>query len=356
MKKTLLLLFIGLSCQVYAQKTVSFNDSHIQYMGRISKLGDAAEFSWPGTSATINFNGSGMSALLQDEHGLNFYDVVVDGKVMNIIHPDSVKRSYRLVANLPVKNHQLVLFKRTEWTMGKTWFYQFRLDKKGDVLTAPAPKKRHIEFYGNSITCAYAVEDSSGKDRGTGPYEDNYVSYAAITARHFNAEYSCIARSGIGILISWFPQIMPEMYDLLDATDPKSKWDFSKYTPEIVVVNLFQNDSWLVKRPADPEFKKRFGVLAPGPDKIISAYRDFIKKLRDKYPNTHIICVLGNMDATKAGSPWPGYVEKAVAGMNDPKIYTHFFPYKNRTGHPNTMEQQAMADDLIAFIDQHIKW
>jgi len=62
------------------------------------------------------------------------------------------------------------------------------------------------------------------------------------------------------------------------------------------------------------------------------------------------------MDATKPGSEWPGYIEKAVAGLNDNNIYTHFIPYKNTNGHPNVKEQQAMADDLVGFIEQHIKW
>jgi len=62
------------------------------------------------------------------------------------------------------------------------------------------------------------------------------------------------------------------------------------------------------------------------------------------------------MDATKEGSPWPGYIEKAVAQIGDKNILTHFFPYKNTPGHPSVKEQQAMADDLIGFIDQHIKW
>jgi hypothetical protein len=62
------------------------------------------------------------------------------------------------------------------------------------------------------------------------------------------------------------------------------------------------------------------------------------------------------MEAVKEGSPWPGYVQKAVAQLDDKNIYAHIFPYKNTPGHPNKSEQQAMADDLIAFIDQHIKW
>ena len=67
-------------------------------------------------------------------------------------------------------------------------------------------------------------------DSPNGYYENNYDAYAAITARHFNAQYHCTSKSGIGIMVSWFPLIMPEMYNRLDPTDSTSKWDFSKYT------------------------------------------------------------------------------------------------------------------------------
>ena len=43
-------------------------------------------------------------------------------------------------------------------------------------------------------------------------------------------------------MVSWFPLIMPEMYDRLTPTEASSKWDFSSYQPDVVVVNLFQND------------------------------------------------------------------------------------------------------------------
>jgi hypothetical protein len=157
-------------------------------------------------------------------------------------------------------------------------------------------------------------------------------------------------------MISWFPLIMPEMYDRLDATDSSSKWNFSQYTPDVVVINLFQNDSWLVEKPDYAEFKHRFGNKPPEENFIVTAYRNFVKTIRSKYPDAYIICALGNMDATKAGSPWPGYIEKAVKEINDPKILTHFFEYKNTPGHPKTDEQKKMADSLIEFIDKSVKW
>jgi hypothetical protein len=149
---------------------------------------------------------------------------------------------------------------------------------------------------------------------------------------------------------------MPEVYDRTDPTDPTSKWDFTKYTPDIVVINLLQNDSWLVNMPERAEFKNKFGTKKPDEAYIIDAYKSFVTSIRSKYPNASIICALGSMDATREGSPWPGYVEKAVKQLNDNKIFTHFFKWKNTGGHPNVAEQKEMADSLIGFIEKNIEW
>jgi Carbohydrate esterase 2 N-terminal len=349
-----LILFINQFC--LAQTIIKCNDPHLRYMGRLIVNPDSVALSWPGSSIDINFRGTGVKAMLWDEHGENYFKVIVDGKVLPDIQMDSVKHLYTLVSGLPAGKHHLELFKRTEWVFGKTWFYQFDLDPNTTIAKAPPVKKRKIEFYGNSITCGYAVFDTTGQDRGTPPFQDNYLSYAAITARHFNANYSCIARSGIGILISWFPQIMPEMYNRLYGDEAEPEWDFSKYTPNVVVINLFQNDSWLVLKSEHPEFKHRFGTTAPTATQIVNAYQNFAQDIRSKYPNAYIICALGSMDATKEGTPWPGYITKAVNSLHDKKITTLFFPYKNTPGHPQIAEQQAMANELIRYINKNIKW
>ena len=355
-KQLLIPVCIVISVHCCAQTLVKASDPHIHYMGRIILRDSAAELSWSANSATINFYGTGVSAMLKDERSDNNYDVIVDGHVISVLHPETAKKNYVLASGLQPGKHTLELFKRTEWAMGKTWLYGFTIDNGGKILQPPPAKKHKIEFFGNSITCGYADLDTMGKDRGTSPYEDGYISYAAITARHFNAEFHNTSKSGIGIMVSWFPLIMPEMYDRLDATDPNSKWNFSKYTPNVVVINLFQNDSWITNMPNNEQFKARFGSTPPSPDFIIKAYRDFVKTIRRTYPSAQIICILGSMDATKPGSPWPGYIDKAVAELHDKRMYTHFIPYKNTPGHPSAKEQQAMADDLIAFIDRNIKW
>jgi hypothetical protein len=149
---------------------------------------------------------------------------------------------------------------------------------------------------------------------------------------------------------------MPEMYNRLDATDPSSKYDFTQFTPDIVVVNLLQNDLRLVEMPQHPEFKHRFGSTPPKEGFIVAAYKNMVQLLRNKYPKAYIICELGDLDVAKTNTPWPGYVQKAVAQMQDEKIYTHFFDYKNTPGHPTAADHQVMANSLIAFIEKTVVW
>lgn len=351
----LLLAFLAFENNYAQKKIIPFNNPNIRYEGRISFDENTASLYWSGSNINFNFKGSEISAIFKDTDTSNYYNVIIDDKVVSKIQLNSSKQTYLLASGLSNEKHKIQLFKRTEWDKGTTSFYGFESNENSKILAQTKPKKRKIEFYGNSITCGYAIENNS-KDSGTGHFENNYLSYAALTARHFNAQYSCIAKSGIGIMISWLPQIMPEIYDLTNPNNQDSKWDFKKYAPDIVVINLLQNDSWLVGKPNHEQFKNRFGTHAPTEDFIITSYEKFVKSIRLKYPNAHIICVLGNMDITREGSLWPGYVTKAVEKLNDHKIYTHFFKYKNTAGHPSIEEQKQMANSLIDFINQTIKW
>jgi carbohydrate esterase-like protein/GDSL-like lipase/acylhydrolase family protein len=349
--------FIMGSCSGDQEIFVPYSDSHIAYEGRIdTSRVQAADLYWPGSSIKINFEGESIEALLKESKGENYYNVIVDDDSLYILRPDTRKKYHMLASNLSSGSHTIELFKRTEWDRGRTTFYGFRISEEGSVEAKSPEKKRKIEFYGNSITAGYAVEDTTGGDSPDSTYTNNYLSYASLIARHYDAEYHCTSKGGIGITISWFPLIMPEAYDRLDPLDPSSQWNFSRYQPDIIVINLMQNDSWLVYKPDHSEFKARFGDNAPGEEDIISAYQSFVEDIRRHYPASYIICALGNMDATQEGSVWPGYVSQAVDNLNDSRILTHYVAYKETPGHPSVSEQQDMADSFIHFIDENISW
>jgi hypothetical protein len=289
---------------------------------------------------------------LKDEFGKNYFNVVIDRDSLRYIKLDTLKQYYTLASGLGNGEHTVELIKRNEWDRGKTWFYE--MEVTGEVLNLPPKNKRVMEFYGNSITAGYAIENYTGGDSPDSIYTNNYNTYAAITARHYNADLYCTVKSGIGIMVSWFPLIMPEMYDRLDPTDSLSKWNFNKVTPDIVVVNLFQNDSWIIEKPEHPSFAQRFGKKRPDEKTIIRSYKAFIEKIRKAYPKTPFVCALGSMDATRAGSPWPGYVRQAVGELHDNNIYVHFFAHTGKGGHPRKEDNLKMAESLIRFIDGNI--
>lgn len=351
----LFVVFIG--CSNDKELLIDFSNPEIEYWGRVdSTNGEGVDLFWSGTSIMMNFEGESIRAIFKDESGDNYYNIIIDSDSLFVLRPDKSKRTYLLALGLSKGKHKIEIFKRTEWNRGKTTFYGFQISGDPKILDKTAAKKKKIEFYGNSITAGYAIEDISGNDSPDSIFTNNYLSYSAITARHFDAEYQCICKSGIGIMLSWFPLIMPEMYNRLIPEEPTSRWNFSLYTPDIVVINLFQNDSWLVTLPNHNEFISRFGTEAPSDNFIIESYMQFASSIRKEYPEAHIICALGTMDATKEGSQWPDYIRTAVMRLNDSNIYTHFMPYKNSPGHPTVKEHENMANSLIQFIEDQIEW
>lgn len=357
-----LLIFSLAYMPVYSQETpgkfIGSGNKLISYMGRIGMTDSCAEIYWTGSSVTINVAAANsVKALLADETGNNYYYVIVDGDGSKAtkIKIDKEKKFYTLAANLTIIKHSIELFKLTNTDLITTRFYGFEIDSAAQIVETEVNPKRKIEFFGNSITCGHGAEDNSNNS-GAPEFFNNYRAYGAVTARHFNAQYHCTSKSGIGITVSWFPEVMPDIYNRLNPKDSNSRWDFSQYIPDIVVVNLFQNDSWLVNMPEHPQFKARFGSSKPSESYIIESYKSFIQSIRNKYPKAHIICCLGNMDATKEGSKWPAYIDSAVASLKDHNIVTHFFSYKNTPGHPGIKEQEAMAKELIAFIEKEKYW
>ena len=321
----------------------------LQYSGRIDYANPKQPvFYWAGTAVRTQFSGTSLGVYLSDEKGDSFYNVFIDGKqyLIKCAKGDSL---YKVATNLDKHTHTLEIIRRTDPSSSFNRFKGLAIDKGASISKpSPAPALK-FEIYGNSITTGHGILDDSRQNNNDLSTWDNYNAYGAVTARNLNAEYRCISKSGIGFIISWFPMIMPEMYDRLNPYDPDSKWDFSKWTPDIVVINLGQNDYWLLKK-LNP---------VPGETEIIQRYADFVSLIRAKYPKAAVFCVLGNMDATQTGSPWPGYIKKAVQKLNDEKndknVYSLMFPYKNTPSHPTVSEHKAMADSLTAFIKQTLK-
>ena len=226
------------------------------------------------------------------------------------------------------------------------------LAEDGELTPPPPRPERRIEFFGDSITSGMgneAPEDGADDNKAE---KNNFLAYGAITARNLGAEYVSTSQSGVGLMASFVGFTMQDFYDQLSAIDNNnSKWDFNRWTPHVVVINLFQNDSALVEERLDP---------VPTDEQRIAVYYDFVRRIRGHYPEAYIICTLGTMDASKPGSPWPGYIHSAVeqwkAETNDQGIDVMIFEFKDFYKHPRVHHHRENAEVLTAFIKEKMGW
>ncbi|MHC5087040.1 MAG: GDSL-type esterase/lipase family protein [Planctomycetota bacterium] len=342
MKKVMYILLLALLAgHVQARVTIDADDPNIQYTGRINHADPKApRMWWPGCDVFASFEGTSINVKFHD-YGNNYAYVIIDEGTPSLIDLTPGASTYTAAAGLTDGVHTIRLFKRTETQEKEVAFKGFELDD-GSSLVAPPPRpQRRIEYYGDSITSGHSVAATTG-DTNEGWGKDNYYTYAAVTARNLNAEYHCISVSGIGLYVDkWeFGGNMQTLY-YNKLSSRSTLWDFSQWTPHIVVINLGQNDYWGTYTQAGAE----------------QAYVDFAQTLRGHYPDAHIIFALGSMNATAPASPWPTYLQNAVNALStmygDAKVYSLIFSYSGDP-HPTIARQAVMAAQLTEFINTSI--
>ena len=355
MKKGMCILLLALIAgNVQARVTIDADDPNIQYTGRTNYDDPKAPIMrWPGNYIIANFEGTSINVKFTDYNGNgiitkngysynNYFYVIIDDGAPSLISLTAGSATYTVASGLSDTVHKIQLFRRTEGNTGLVAFEGFELENGKSLVAPPARPSRRIEYFGDSITAGHSVQFLSGDvgESGDTPFQDNYYTYAAVTARNLDAEYHCIAVSGIGLYVDkWWPG--GNMSNYYDRELNTTTWDFSRWTPQIVVINLGQNDSWGSYTQAGAE----------------QAYVDLTLTLRGEYPDAYFILALGSMDATAPGSQWPTYLQNAVGELNstygDPKVYSLIFPYSGGA-HPTVARHADMADQLTAFIETSI--
>ena len=352
--KTIISTILLLICNSAIAMIIPPENHHYSYTGRIDfSSPQTPVISWPGTSIKARFTGNYLAILLNDHEGKNFFNVIIDGDDLTpyVVQAEKGKHKYVIATSLSTGEHQMEIYKRTEGEDGLTTFLGIEIADNATLLPAPPKPIRRIEFYGDSITSGLAIEAAINGNEKIGAEKNNYLTYSSIAGRDLNAEVHTISQSGIGLMHSWFDFTMFDFYDQLNADgNNNSHWDFSKWTPDVVVVNLLQNDSWIYDTLTEK----------PSVNAIVENYLSFIRLLREKYPNTYIICALGSMDATRPNSPWPSYITSAVKILNsqykDEKVTTLFFKFNGYAAHPRQAQNRENAQLLEQAIRELTHW
>ena len=353
MKRTILALFMAAAHLATPASTtlpmkgtiVKPTDKNIQYIGRICfQNPERPRFTFPGTQINACFTGTSLKLWAKPKSG--YFMAQIDQsepfKVALMGERDSV---ITIAAALPQGCHTVRLMYVIEGYELKPDFRGFILDTGSTLLPPPALP----DGYGNEAMVA--------SDPFEYETENHYLTYAQLTCRALDAYAHVVARSGIGVYRSYDgpkagtpDNVMTTEYEYTNLYDRSEKWDFSRYQPQLVCINLGTND--LSTNNYDVKLLK-------------AAYKKFLKQVRSHNPQAKIVYLCGSMLNGKeleiAKNTLNEVVDEAhKAGDN--QVYR--FDFTPQTGdihfgaswHPSVWQHQKMAGELTAYLRSLMQW
>jgi len=268
--------------------------------------------------------------------------------IIELIDPAYLKKS-------KLKEHTVIVQKRTEGEQGKITIHGFATDEKGKFLQAEPIRERQLEFIGASYDCGYGVDDSSRLAKFTPETENASRSFCAIISRYFGADYTVVAHSGMGASRNynskfegwWMPDRYLQTFDM-DSTQA-NRWNAaeSNIRPALTLIYLGGND---------------FSVsLQPSYEKFRDGYYRLIRYIKDNYGEDHpVLCV-----SSKAHSTLLDYMRDMVKFCPMPNVHfmaccpaLHLSTDEDlgASMHPNYIGHQKFSYAYIPYVATITGW
>lgn len=297
----------------------------------------------------LRFKGTGIGVTLTDG-GSDVFEVILDGK-HTVLPAQAGMVKYMLGSGLADGPHDLLLYRRSEAFFGETTFNGFDVAPSAYLAMDSVPTRR-IEVIGDSISAGYGNE-------GTFPCsfaaatENHYLSYEALAARALAADLYTEAWSGIGMLRNndgATTGTMPQRYPLTLPNRTASLWDFSRFAPHAVLINLGTND---------------FAKGDPGAA-FQTAYTAFVTTLRGHYADARFFLAVGPMLSDPAYTQAANYLKGVIlarASAGDKNLGLLEFGTQDIVNdgigcdyHPSLKTHQKMADKMAAALKADLGW
>lgn len=266
---------------------------HLRVLGRNNGCLKPVTLFWTASGIEMNVKAKEAWVKVRSEYEVlePWVDVMVDGALSQRLMVNKGEQKICLFRNMEgdkVRNVKLLRDTPAFPTDEKTLLQVLEIETDGEFFPLEEPKLR-LEVIGDSITSGEGGS-GSGEEMSWNSFCFNAVdNYAYMTAEKLGAVYNCISQSGWGVFCSWEgneQQALPLYYDqvcgLLKGERNKElgafeKWEFQKFQPDVVVVNLGTNDD---SGTRDME-------------KIENAVENFLRKIRNHNPECYILWCYG---------------------------------------------------------------
>lgn len=267
-------------------ETFRMDHSSITYYGRQEFLDNGGvqlnfqsgfEVIFTGTSAAVGIEVAGSASE---------YMYSIDGEAfVRVLNPTAGYNS--LATGLTAGEHTLTFYACNQGARNRITGLRF----DSGASLKKVPKKKTIEFIGDSITAGWI---------GSGYINWLSKCYTWQTAQKLGFGFNVVARGGIGLLVKGTDALnMSDRYfraipysETIGKNETYPMYDTSRYTPDYIVVNLGTNDR------------------SYSSSQVQAAYTNFLTALRSSYPGATIFALrpLGGRDITGGD----GYFKKEI--------------------------------------------
>ncbi len=333
---------------------VSADDEALAYSGRheVTAPGQVS-VGYSGARVRMRFEGDAITLRATSDTDQNFLKAWLDGEPLEKFQLDSAKGVYRLANSLGEGVHTLEVMRLTECFLGLVNFQGFEIAGEGArVLPWGDLEDRRIEFIGDSITCGYGVEVDDPLLSFEPSSENFSLNYSHLAARELGADFLVVARSGIGMTRNYDGPFegsegdMPDNYPNTFYENEEYTWDFSRYTPDVVCINLGTND---------------FSVGGVNVETYVNDYVAFASKALDRYPEAQLVVILGPMNNSEE---LKAALQRVVATLQESEPDRVNFIELSAQGelgygadyHPNQAQSKVNAAELSAFLSDLMDW
>lgn len=318
-------------------------DASVSTFGRHSLADGLPAFDWPNSGFRFRFKGNGVILSFKTfKTPYTFYVLVgVDGKQQRFALSTGDEKI--IIEGLTDKEHSLELIKITEGEERIVFAGADIFGKSPAIMPAeekPYPLK--IEFLGDSLTAGYGNLAPATEKLFHTFEQDSTRAYAYICASLLGADahYECISGQGIyqncnGVKSNEIPTFFTHA-----SRETKEPWDFSSWTPDVVVINAGTND--YCGKVTDENFT--------------NAAADFLRLIRSKYPKALIIWAYGMTQ--KLAFP---AIKTAIAEVNDPSVrllaLESMYDKKDElggNGHPNVKSHKRVGRFVADYIKKEL--
>ncbi len=323
----------------------------VKPMGRTQVGGAGIRTDWSGTgfAATVTVPEEGILEIGYVSSYHTYWAVRLDGQAHWRGYAASNTSGGTFSCRLPAGTHTVEVIKETEISSNQAAYCDLTdvTVPAGTVIEHPGDQELYIEFIGDSYACG---------DGALGTYQAGAAwttadhsatnGFSFYTAQALNADWSIVARGGIGLLGDDAQQAdtanvltIDQIYGLASGyRDISAGTAWSGRTPDVIVMELGANDGT--------------GDMDTWKQKLNA----FFGQVRAKHPNTPIVFFAKNT------LHYFAVQELIDAGAYD-HLYATCFNFggagsaavkTQKAGHPSAQEHQYIAQELVKFLEQTV--